>query len=64
MQALQKRDSQASQDDNHNLLINKPADLPTWMLVLRFCLEHKTSRWIIIVMPIGSWKRCFQTNTN
>jgi hypothetical protein len=26
MQALRKRDSQADQDDNHSLLINKPCD--------------------------------------
>jgi hypothetical protein len=26
MQALRKRGSQADQDDNHNLLINKPCD--------------------------------------
>jgi hypothetical protein len=58
MQALRKRDSHASQDDNHSLLINNPPDLPIWMMVLRFCLEHKTCRWVIIVLPIGSWKRC------
>jgi hypothetical protein len=63
MQALRKRDSQADQDDNHNLLINKPSHLPIWTLVLRFCLEHKTCRWIIIVLPIGSWKQHLWTNT-
>jgi hypothetical protein len=41
-------------DGKRNLLINKPCDLPTWMMVLRFCLKHKTCHWIIIVLPNAS----------
>jgi hypothetical protein len=32
MQALRKRDSQADQDDNHDLLINKPSDFAGLLL--------------------------------